>query len=72
MPATVKLLRVLLLTEEFIWLNVLSMNREQFMNVDSVSVVVKVKLTDAVGEWVKATLIVGKIGWIPADQCERI
>jgi hypothetical protein len=33
---------------------------------------VKVKLTDAVGEWVKATLIDGKVGWIPADQCERI
>ena len=33
---------------------------------------VKVKLTDAVGEWVKATLVDGKVGWIPADQCERI
>jgi hypothetical protein len=33
---------------------------------------VKVKLTDAVGEWVKVTLVDGKIGWIPADQCERI
>ena len=33
---------------------------------------VKVKLTDAVGEWVKVTLLDGKIGWIPADQCERI
>jgi hypothetical protein len=33
---------------------------------------VKVKLTDAVGEWVKVTLIDGKIGWIPTDQCERI
>ncbi len=33
---------------------------------------VKVKLTDAVSEWVKVTLADGKIGWIPADQCERI
>jgi tetratricopeptide (TPR) repeat protein len=33
---------------------------------------VKVKLTDAVGDWVKVTLLDGKIGWIPADQCERI
>ena len=33
---------------------------------------VKVKLTDMVGGWVKATLIDGKVGWIPADQCERI
>jgi len=33
---------------------------------------VKVKLTDAVGEWVKVTLVDGKIGWIPVEQCERI
>lgn len=33
---------------------------------------VKVKLTDAVGEWVKVTLVDGKIGWIPTEQCERI
>jgi hypothetical protein len=33
---------------------------------------VKVKITDGVGEWVKATLVDGKVGWIPADQCERI
>ena len=33
---------------------------------------VKVKLTDSVGEWVKVTLVDGKIGWIPAEQCERI
>jgi Tetratricopeptide repeat len=33
---------------------------------------VKVKLTDAVGDWVKVTLADGKIGWIPVDQCERI
>lgn len=33
---------------------------------------VKVKLTDAVGDWVKVTLADGKIGWIPADECERI
>jgi len=33
---------------------------------------VKVKLTDAVGEWVKVTLLDGKIGWIPAEQCEKI
>jgi hypothetical protein len=33
---------------------------------------VKVKLTDAVGDWVKITLVDGKVGWIPADHCERI
>jgi hypothetical protein len=33
---------------------------------------VKVKLTDFVGDWVKITLVDGKVGWIPADQCERI
>ncbi len=33
---------------------------------------VKVKLTDAVGDWVKVTLLDGKIGWILSDQCERI
>ena len=32
----------------------------------------KVKLTDAVGEWVKVTLADGKIGWILSEQCERI
>jgi hypothetical protein len=41
-----RLLRVLLLTEEFSLLKVPSMNMEQFMKADSVSVVVKVKLTD--------------------------
>ena len=33
---------------------------------------VKVKLTDEVGDWVKVTLLDGKIGWILTDQCERI
>jgi hypothetical protein len=33
---------------------------------------VKVKLTDVVSDWVKITLVDGKVGWIPADQCERI
>jgi hypothetical protein len=33
---------------------------------------VKVKLTDAVGDWVKVNLADGKVGWIAADQCERI
>ena len=32
----------------------------------------KVKLTDAVGGWVKVTLVDGKIGWILSEQCERI
>lgn len=32
----------------------------------------KVKVTDAVGEWVKVTLVDGKIGWILSEQCERI
>lgn len=32
----------------------------------------KVKLSDAVSNWVKITLVDGKVGWIPADQCERI
>lgn len=33
---------------------------------------VKVKLADAVGDWVKITLVDGKVGWILASQCERI
>lgn len=33
---------------------------------------VKVKLTDSVADWVKITLADGKVGWIPAEQCERI
>ncbi len=33
---------------------------------------VKVKLTDSVADWVKITLADGKVGWIPADRCERI
>ena len=33
---------------------------------------VKVKLTDLVGDWVKITLVDGKVGWIPSEQCERI
>lgn len=32
----------------------------------------KVKLTDVVGEWVKMVLPDGKVGWIRAQQCERI
>jgi hypothetical protein len=46
MAAALRLLKVLFLTEEFSLLNVPSMNREQFMKADNVSVVVKVKLTD--------------------------
>jgi len=33
---------------------------------------VKVKLTDSVADWVKITLVDGKVGWIPVDHCERI
>ncbi|MBN1397095.1 MAG: tetratricopeptide repeat protein [Bacteroidetes bacterium] len=33
---------------------------------------IKVKLDDSVANWVKITLADGKVGWIPADQCERI
>jgi hypothetical protein len=33
---------------------------------------IKVKLTDAVSTWVKIVLPDGKVGWIPADHCERI
>jgi hypothetical protein len=33
---------------------------------------VKVKLTDLVGDWVKITLVDGKVGWILGEQCERI
>ncbi len=33
---------------------------------------VKVRLTDAVGDWVKITLVDGKVGWILSEQCERI
>lgn len=32
----------------------------------------KVKVGDSVGDWVKITLADGKVGWIRADQCERI
>jgi len=32
----------------------------------------KVKLADAVGDWVKITLADGKVGWILSNQCERI
>jgi tetratricopeptide (TPR) repeat protein len=32
----------------------------------------KVKLTDAVGDWVKITLADGKVGWLLAEQCEKI
>jgi hypothetical protein len=33
---------------------------------------VKVRVTDAVGDWVKITLVDGKVGWILIEQCERI
>jgi tetratricopeptide (TPR) repeat protein len=32
----------------------------------------KVKLTDSVADWVKITLADGKVGWIPAGDCEKI
>ena len=32
----------------------------------------KVTLSDRVGDWVKITLADGKVGWIQADQCERV
>jgi len=32
----------------------------------------KVKLSDSVGEWVKITLADGKVGWVRAQDCERI
>jgi tetratricopeptide (TPR) repeat protein len=32
----------------------------------------KVKLSDAVGEWMKIVLPDGKVGWIRAQDCERI
>lgn len=32
----------------------------------------KVKLSDAVGEWVKIILADGKVGWIRSQECERI
>jgi tetratricopeptide (TPR) repeat protein len=32
----------------------------------------KVKLSDAVGEWIKIVLPDGKVGWIRAQDCERI
>ena len=32
----------------------------------------KVKLSDAVGDWVKIVLADGKIGWIRSQDCERI
>jgi tetratricopeptide (TPR) repeat protein len=32
----------------------------------------KVKLSDAVGEWMKIVLPDGKVGWIRSEDCERI
>jgi hypothetical protein len=32
----------------------------------------KVKLSDAVGEWVKIVLADGKVGWVRSRNCERI
>ncbi|MGA9365304.1 MAG: tetratricopeptide repeat protein [Bacteroidota bacterium] len=32
----------------------------------------KVALSDAVGDWVRITLADGKVGWIRANECERI
>ncbi len=32
----------------------------------------KVKSTDAVGDWVKITLPDGKVGWVRAEECQRI
>jgi tetratricopeptide (TPR) repeat protein len=32
----------------------------------------KVGLSDAVGDWVRITLADGKVGWIRANECERI
>jgi uncharacterized protein YgiM (DUF1202 family) len=32
----------------------------------------KVKLSDSVSEWVKITLADGKVGWVRAQDCERI
>jgi tetratricopeptide (TPR) repeat protein len=32
----------------------------------------KVKLSDAVGDWVKIVLPDGKVGWVRVEECERI
>lgn len=32
----------------------------------------KVRLTDSVADWVKITLADGKVGWINAEECEKI
>ena len=32
----------------------------------------KVKLSDAVGEWIKIVLPDGKVGWVRAQDCERV
>jgi SH3-like domain-containing protein len=32
----------------------------------------KVRLTDSVAGWVKITLADGKVGWINAEECEKI
>lgn len=32
----------------------------------------KIKISDAVGDWIKITLADGKVGWLLSDQCEKI
>ncbi|HEY6953107.1 MAG TPA: tetratricopeptide repeat protein [Bacteroidota bacterium] len=45
---------------------------EQSVNAFVVHEGLKVKMSDTLGDWVKITLADGKVGWIHADQCERI
>jgi hypothetical protein len=45
---------------------------EQSINAFVIHEGLKVKLGDTLGDWVKITLADGKVGWVHANQCERI
>jgi tetratricopeptide (TPR) repeat protein len=45
---------------------------EQSVNAFVVHEGLKVRVSDRLGDWIKITLADGKVGWIFAQQCERI
>ncbi len=45
---------------------------EQSVNAFVVHEGLKVRVSDRLGDWIKITLADGKVGWIGAQQCERI